>query len=810
MEKTYRYPGVRPFTKEESNIFFGREQDARKLFDLLVLEKIVVLFSKSGRGKSSLINAALIPIFNNTVDVKYNYTPVEIRLNEVKGDTISPVDKIIAKLNEIAPVPNHQHPVLDRYNYQFKLWHHFKKIQLTQPRKFLLIFDQFEEFFNTPIDEQNSFKRELSELLYTTLPPVIREDIDNLSHEEYDILSQNMDVHVLFSIRSDRLSNMHSLTDVLPNLLINRFEIQGLSVMQAKEAIQNPAAIDSSEFVSHAFSYDAEALQEILTQFSSATNNEISIEPFHLQIICQACETKIVEKLKHGEVDIEINKSDLPSFDNLYGDYYKRQIKTLPEDLREKAQQFLEKNLIHEIGNSNEYRRIPVDKDVLLTELQKISAPDEMLGMLEQAFLLRREQNSVGGYSYELAHDTILEPIVNIKRQRQAIEKEKQIAQLLLAKKSIVKERIWGRITLGIFAMTIIALLSYFNWEAIFFTCKTAISRDERPIVRKPEKLETIINQLKDVVMAGAIRIDYNNKISTWEASQLIIALYGDKEFDISGNIKKQYLNQAQKTLIKNSCCWREVSNIDDIRASSWIISANGMLGLTNRFACSTLKFLLSTQSENGGWPMVVFSNGAQQYNSTYATCHVLRALHNSLHDVKDSVLKKQILSSIGRGKAWLHKTIADASRSIWTDYEQDENYDNLISKSLSGLALHTLNILDTATSWLNRNWLRNLKKSDALVDINLREKSGKNYKTTNGSLAFIDSTRHLVIPWQMIATIDAYKNGNFNEKIKANKWLDAVIENLNINDMIKTPRFAKAEILIALKYLQNEDYPFK
>src|SRR5690606_33398613 len=130
MEKVYRYPGVRPFTKSEKNIYFGRAEDSQKLFELLLLEKLVVLFAKSGRGKSSLINAAIVPLVDEVQDARYNCLPVEVRLIEVKGDSSSPIAKIISRLKEVAPVPEHPRPVLDRFQYPYQLWHHFKKIQL--------------------------------------------------------------------------------------------------------------------------------------------------------------------------------------------------------------------------------------------------------------------------------------------------------------------------------------------------------------------------------------------------------------------------------------------------------------------------------------------------------------------------------------------------------------------------------------------------------------------------------------------------------------------------------------------------------
>ncbi|MCH5688485.1 hypothetical protein LWM68_32020 [Niabella sp. W65] len=91
----------------------------------------------------------------------------------------------------------------------------------------------------------------------------------------------------------------------------------------------------------------------------------------------------------------------------------------------------------------------------------------------------------------------------------------------------------------------------------------------------------------------------------------------------------------------KSSCCWREMVDIDDIRATSWIISTNGILGITNRFPCSTVHFLLTNQDSSGAWPMFILPPAVTNYSATYATGHALRALYNSLPDIKDSLLAR-------------------------------------------------------------------------------------------------------------------------------------------------------------------------
>ncbi|MBK8194997.1 MAG: hypothetical protein IPK76_17970 [Lewinellaceae bacterium] len=60
-----RYPGVRPFETSEKHLFFGRSRDIEELYDLILLERLTVLFAKSGYGKSSLLKAGVIPRFTD-------------------------------------------------------------------------------------------------------------------------------------------------------------------------------------------------------------------------------------------------------------------------------------------------------------------------------------------------------------------------------------------------------------------------------------------------------------------------------------------------------------------------------------------------------------------------------------------------------------------------------------------------------------------------------------------------------------------------------------------------------------------------
>src|SRR5688572_4869179 len=53
------FVGLNPIVDEGR--FFGREPEIRRLTELLIAERVVLLYSPSGAGKTSLIKAGLIP-----------------------------------------------------------------------------------------------------------------------------------------------------------------------------------------------------------------------------------------------------------------------------------------------------------------------------------------------------------------------------------------------------------------------------------------------------------------------------------------------------------------------------------------------------------------------------------------------------------------------------------------------------------------------------------------------------------------------------------------------------------------------------
>src|ERR1041385_8095044 len=55
------YVGPRSFRKDQGEFFFGRDEEADELVSIITAHAAVLLYSQSGAGKTSLLNAKLIP-----------------------------------------------------------------------------------------------------------------------------------------------------------------------------------------------------------------------------------------------------------------------------------------------------------------------------------------------------------------------------------------------------------------------------------------------------------------------------------------------------------------------------------------------------------------------------------------------------------------------------------------------------------------------------------------------------------------------------------------------------------------------------
>ena len=89
------YVGPRPYEESNASIFFGREREARDLLSLVIANQLLLIYAPSGAGKTSLINARLVPMLGQVKD-----PALAEQLGPGKGFEILPTARVRGLLPE--------------------------------------------------------------------------------------------------------------------------------------------------------------------------------------------------------------------------------------------------------------------------------------------------------------------------------------------------------------------------------------------------------------------------------------------------------------------------------------------------------------------------------------------------------------------------------------------------------------------------------------------------------------------------------------------------------------------------------------
>ena len=167
------YKGLGWYQEADARIFFGREREIRKLYDLLLSPQAIptiLLYGKSGVGKSSFLHAGIIPRFRSLGNVFYlrltGSEPPEGRIHTIKEDLERPGTTlmVIDQLEEVLLQPDSYPPGFLRQLAQLSraigLASHTRMV-LSFRKEYVAeikaIWDQenapFETYFLGPLDE---------------------------------------------------------------------------------------------------------------------------------------------------------------------------------------------------------------------------------------------------------------------------------------------------------------------------------------------------------------------------------------------------------------------------------------------------------------------------------------------------------------------------------------------------------------------------------------------------------------------------------------------------------------------------------
>ena len=392
--------GLASYQEKDADLFFGREKEIALLCDVIKQNYSTIIYGKSGMGKTSLINAGLIPLLS-----KDGFLPVSIKLehNSSRSYTQQIIETVTQKLKEQECEIENDAQLDSMLPDECRLWAFFHTNIFWSKDNHRIIpvvfIDQFEEIF-TICESKTEVLRFFSMLndLFQPLPPdEVLKLIENKNIRRIDF-NETTNFRLILSLREDFLARLEDYSYNIPVLKKNRVGVSPMNGLQALEVILKPipdimdrtAALKIVEKVSKCPHVEDD--EEVL--------KDISIETCILSLFCSQLYKKAVE-LKRNTITSEL----IEQFgDNIINDYYHECMRKVSKD----SVMYLEDKLLTSSG----YRNSLAYEDVVPKYVQKSE-----IEHLEKCRLIRIEILNKTE-RIEFTHDVLCGVALEHKTQR--------------------------------------------------------------------------------------------------------------------------------------------------------------------------------------------------------------------------------------------------------------------------------------------------------------------------------------------------------------------------------------------------------
>jgi len=429
------YVGPRPFQKGEK--LYGRERETFDLVNLIIAERIVLLYSPPGAGKSSLLNAALPPAlqgqgFRVLGPVRIGESPMaslakKAGFNRYAGSALASLEMDLPKSRRLSARRLTSMRLADYLKeYRQRLEEQDEDFNERQP--LVILFDQTEEVITKdPTDQQAKLE------FFTQIGEALRD----------------RNLYALFAIREDFLASLDPYLAPVPTRLSTRYRLDMLEAAEAMQAIVRPAQAAGIRFDDSAANDLVDDLRRIRVQQADGTTAEVAgpfIEPVQLQVVCRRLWTKLAE----GQAAItDQDVAALGDIDNALADYYAQQVAEvafLSGTSERLVREWFDRKLITVQG---------IRGQVLMAPGSSEGLGNTTIWLLEKSYLVRADKRG-GATWFELSHDRLINPVRQnnaawfsknlsaLQRQADLWNSQGRIEGMLLTGKDYLEAEAWA------------------------------------------------------------------------------------------------------------------------------------------------------------------------------------------------------------------------------------------------------------------------------------------------------------------------------------------------------------------------------
>jgi hypothetical protein len=278
------YIGLRPFERDETDIFFGRETHSDELINRLGANHFLAVIGTSGCGKSSLVKTGLIAGLEAGYLAKAgtHWQIVEMRPGQQPFQVLA--EKLLLELKAVLPVDETAETLANKLRQGSLSLHELLALYpLPNHAQLLIVCDQFEEIFRFKQQSDAEAKNFVSLLLASSKPyPLTAGKISD-------------SVYVVITMRSDFLGDCVQFAGLAEAINSGLYLTPRLDGQQLRAAIEEPA-----------FVFGGEVEPALVTQLLEDAGNNPDQLPLlqHALMIMWQVADKVEEKqltLKHYE-----------------------------------------------------------------------------------------------------------------------------------------------------------------------------------------------------------------------------------------------------------------------------------------------------------------------------------------------------------------------------------------------------------------------------------------------------------------------------------------------------------------------------
>ncbi len=241
------FPGLRPFSVEESHLFFGREGQCETVLRYLTRNRFAAVTGASGSGKSSLIYCGLIPAlyggFITEAGSKWRIIATRPGNSPVENlaEAIAVSEKNGTTSEELSLNKQILYTILRRSS--FGLVNAVKQTRLAEGENILLILDQFEELFRYKESRKDSTVFNETEAYIKLLVNALKQT--------------DQPIYVVLTMRSDFIGECSQFQELTRLINKSNFLIPQMTRDDFKDAIMGPLAVGGANI-------DPQLLQHLL------------------------------------------------------------------------------------------------------------------------------------------------------------------------------------------------------------------------------------------------------------------------------------------------------------------------------------------------------------------------------------------------------------------------------------------------------------------------------------------------------------------------------------------------------------------